>query len=335
MIVPVETKERRYDIILERGALSRAGKLLELNRKVLVVTDSGVPSQYADSVAKQCKTAVRICIPQGEASKCFDLFKELLSAMLGAGFTRKDCVVAVGGGVVGDLCGFVSSCYMRGIDFYNIPTTLLSQIDSSVGGKTAIDFEGVKNVVGTFYQPKAVLIDPNVLSTLDTRQLHSGLAEAIKMSLTSDAELFSLIASSKNLSADLDEIIKRALIIKRNVVESDPQENGLRRILNFGHTIGHAVESFNKGKMLHGECVAAGMPPMCSDSLRKQVEDVLKKYNLPYKVSEKSEQLMPYITHDKKMQDNKIIAVTVEKPGKYRFETLTPKEITERLERKI
>lgn len=333
MIIPVGIKEHGYNITLSRGALSRAGEILNLNRKALVVTDSGVPTEYSDTVASVCKTAVRVCLPQGEASKCFEKYKLLLSKMLEADFTRSDCVIAVGGGVVGDLCGFAASCYMRGIDFYNIPTTLLSQIDSSVGGKTAIDFGGVKNVVGSFYQPNAVLIDPNVLKTLEARQLHSGLAEAIKMSLTSDAELFTLIENSDDLNADIDEIIRRSLIIKRDVVEKDPQEKELRRVLNFGHTIGHAVESFNCGKLLHGECVAIGMPPMCSDGLAERVVNVLKKYDLPYSVSESSEQLLPYIVHDKKMKEGKVTAVTVQSPGEFAFEALTPEEITQRLER--
>lgn len=335
MIIPVGIKENGYDITLSRGALSFAGEILELDRKVLVVTDTGVPSEYSDTVASMCKTAVRVCLPQGESSKCFENYKLLLSKMLEADFTRGDCVVAVGGGVVGDLCGFAASCYMRGIDFYNIPTTLLSQIDSSIGGKTAIDFDGVKNVVGSFYQPKAVLIDPNVLKTLEKRQLHSGLAEAIKMSLTSDAELFELMEKSCNLDADLDEIIERSLMIKRDVVEKDPQEKGLRRVLNFGHTIGHAVESFNGGKLLHGECVAIGMPPMCSEELKKRVTGVLRKYDLPYSVSESGAQLLPYIVHDKKMKEGKVTVVTVQKPGEFAFAALSPEEITQRLEKSL
>ena len=171
MIVPVKTDTWNYDIVLEPGAIKKAGELLNLNRRVLVVTDSGVPAQYAETVAAQCSEAAIVTIPQGEQSKCFDELRHLLSEMLDKSFTRVDCVVAVGGGVVGDLSGFAASCYMRGVDFYNIPTTLLSQVDSSIGGKTAIDFGGVKNIVGAFYQPKKVIIDPEVLETLSRRQL--------------------------------------------------------------------------------------------------------------------------------------------------------------------
>ena len=166
MIIPVNLGKDSYDIILERGAMSRAGELLTLDRKVLVVTDTGVPAPYADAVCRAARTPVLAVIPEGEDSKTLANFEVLCQKMLDEGFTRKDCVVAVGGGVVGDLAGFAAACYMRGIDFYNIPTTLLSQVDSSVGGKTAVDLGNVKNIVGAFHQPKAVIIDPDVLKTL-------------------------------------------------------------------------------------------------------------------------------------------------------------------------
>ena len=157
--------EDSYDILVEHEILKNASKHLNLNRRVLVVTDSGVPIEYARTVRDQCKEGIVCTVEQGEASKSTDGFTKLLQTMLDHGFSRKDCVVAVGGGVVGDLAGFAASAYMRGVDFFNIPTTLLSQIDSSIGGKTAINFGGVKNIVGAFYQPKKVLIDPTLLKT--------------------------------------------------------------------------------------------------------------------------------------------------------------------------
>jgi 3-dehydroquinate synthase len=179
-------------------------------------------------------------IPQGEKNKNFETYKFLLEVLSENEFTRNDCIVAVGGGVVGDISGFTASTYMRGIDFYNIPTTLLSQVDSSIGGKTAIDFYGYKNTVGAFYQPKAVVIDPDVLKTLPKRQLNNGLCESIKMAATSDKELFNLI---KNGGAydNIETVIEKSLKIKKAVVENDEKEVGLRRVLNFGHTVGHAV----------------------------------------------------------------------------------------------
>ena len=332
MIVPVKTDTWNYDIVLEPGAIKNAGELLNLNRRVLVVTDSGVPAQYAETVAAQCSEAVIVTIPQGEQSKCFDEFRHLLSEMLDKSFTRGDCVVAVGGGVVGDLSGFAASCYMRGVDFYNIPTTLLSQVDSSIGGKTAIDFGGVKNIVGAFYQPKRVIIDPEVLETLSRRQLMAGLAEAIKMAATNDAELFELIENSADLTADLPQIIYRALMIKKSVVEQDPRETGLRKVLNFGHTIGHAVESFNAGKLLHGECVALGMLPLSTGEARERIRKVLEKYSLPTRIEQTKAELMPYIMHDKKMQAEFVTVVCVDEIGSFSFRDVRPAELLDGLE---
>ena len=334
MIIPVNADNGCYDIVLERGSLKKAGQLLELDRRVLVVTDEGVPPEYAGCVASRCREAIVVTVPRGEGSKSFEQLERLLSAMLEASFTRGDCVVAVGGGVVGDLSGFAASCYMRGIDFYNIPTTLLAQVDSSVGGKTAVNFGGVKNIVGAFYQPKKVIIDPGTLKTLERRQLMAGLAEAIKMAATSSAELFEIIEKSEDLDADLPEIIRRSLCIKRDVVEQDPKENGLRRILNFGHTVGHAVEGFNKGKLLHGECVALGMPPMCSGEALERVTKVLKKYGLPTEIEQSADELMPYLKHDKKMTANLVKVVLVDKIGQFRICDMRPEDILGSLENK-
>ncbi|MBE6656585.1 MAG: 3-dehydroquinate synthase, partial [Ruminococcaceae bacterium] len=188
----VKTNKGSYPITIARGALSCVGELLNLSRRVLVVTDEGVPSEYAEAVAKAALSPTLITLPTGEGTKSLRSFEKLLSLMLKKGFTRRDCVVAVGGGVVGDLAGFAASAYMRGIDFYNIPTTLLSQVDSSIGGKVAVNLDGIKNCVGAFYPPTAVVIDPDVLKTLPHRQVASGLTEALKMSMTHDEALFEL-----------------------------------------------------------------------------------------------------------------------------------------------
>ena len=208
MILNVDLKENSYDIVVERGALHKVEKYLNLDRRVLVVTDDLVPVEYADTVCEKCRTAIKAVIKSGEQSKSLECFEKLLKLMLENNFSRKDAVIAVGGGVVGDLSGFAAACYMRGIDFYNIPTTLLSQVDSSIGGKTAVNFEGVKNIVGAFYQPKKVIIDSEVLKTLPKRQFSNGLAEAVKVSLTSDKELFEIF-ETKNIEENIDEIIIR------------------------------------------------------------------------------------------------------------------------------
>ena len=317
MIIPVKTSAGGYNIYLERGSLKKAGEYLNLNRRVFIVTDSGVPEEYAKTVAEQSKTPVIVTVKEGEPSKCFDTYKYLLSQMVEHGFTRSDCVVAVGGGVVGDMAGFAAASYMRGIDFYNIPTTVLSQVDSSIGGKVAIDFEGYKNLVGAFYPPKAVIIDSDTLMTLPDRQISNGLAESVKMSLTSDKELFRIF-EQESITENIDLIIERSLKIKRGVVEQDEKEGGLRKILNFGHTLAHAIESENGMENLyHGECVALGMIPMCSESVRARLVQVLKKLNLPTSTDFETEKIISAMRHDKKLMGDKITVILVPEIGKF------------------
>lgn len=326
MNIMMNLNENSYDIIVEKGALKRAGEYLNLKRRVLIVTDSGVPAQYAKEVSLQCENPFIYTVEQGEGSKCLEVFGKLLEKMLENGFSRKDCVVAVGGGVVGDLAGFAASAYMRGIDFYNIPTTLLSQIDSSIGGKTAINFSGVKNIVGAFYQPKSVIIDSLLLDTLPERQLSNGLAEAIKMAMTSDEGLFEII-EKKDIKENIDEIIIRSLNIKKNVVEQDEKEKGLRKILNFGHTIGHGIESSTEGKLYHGECVALGIVPMCSVNIRERVLKVLSKCGLYNSIDFDLEKFERAVFHDKKA-DGELVTVTfVSEIGSFEFKTVSCAEI--------
>ena len=326
MVLHLDLKENGYDIVLERGVLHRAGTLLNLDRRVLVVTDSGVPAEYAKTVAAQCREPVIVTIPEGESSKCFAQFESLCKRLLEEGFTRTDCVVAVGGGVVGDLSGFVAASYMRGIDFYNIPTTMLSQVDSSIGGKVAIDLCGVKNIIGAFYQPKKVLIDPEVLATLPARQLPNGLAEAIKMSLTSDAVLFEMF-ENETADNDLDTVIERSLRIKKAVVEQDERESGLRKILNFGHTLGHGIES-EEGLhgLYHGECVALGMLPMCSEAVGARLRKVLQHWKLPTEITGDVEKMLEIATHDKKRAGDDISVVYVEEVGSFELRKMPMEE---------
>ena len=326
MTIHMNLAQNSYDILLERGLLSKAAQHLNLNRRVLVVTDTGVPETYAKTLAAQCKKGVIYTVKMGEASKSLDTFGQLLQTMLDHDFSRKDCVVAVGGGVVGDLSGFAASAYMRGIDFYNIPTTLLSQIDSSIGGKTAINFGGTKNIVGAFYQPKKVLIDPDLLKTLPQRQMANGLAEAIKMSLTSDRELFELI-ETQDIESNLEEIILRCLKIKKHVVEQDEKEAGLRRILNFGHTVGHGIESASD--LYHGECVALGLLPMCGDHLRPRVVEVLKKSGLYRVIPYNWEKITEAAFHDKKADGDTVTVTLVSEPGKFELKTMKCLEVME------
>lgn len=333
MTVFLDLKEQSYNIHIEKGVINKAGQLLDLNRKVMIITDSGVPKEYARKIAEFCSEPYIMTIEQGEASKNFDNLKLILAEMLDKSFTRHDCIVAVGGGVVGDLSGFAASCYMRGIDFYNIPTTLLSQVDSSIGGKTAVNFMGYKNTVGAFYQPKCVLIDPDTLLTLEKRQVNSGLAEVIKMAMTHDGQLFDLLCNCENLFGDIEEIITRSLLIKRDVVQKDPKEQGLRKVLNFGHTVGHAIESFYEGEKLHGECVAMGILPMCGDEIKDDTKKLLKKYGLLFDDYPPIESLIPFLLHDKKMQSDKVSAVFVNEIGSFEIAEVSPQNIINRLEK--
>ncbi len=326
----VELGERSYDIFLEAGILGHAGELLDLDRRVLIVTDTGVPADYAQTLADASLEPCVVTIREGEGSKNFDTYMTLLDAMTERGFTRHDCVAAVGGGVCGDLAGFAAATYMRGIDFYNIPTTVLSQVDSSIGGKTAVDFHGYKNIVGAFWQPKRVLADPEALATLPPRQIANGLAEAVKMAATSDAALFRLIEEADDPLACLPEIIERSLRIKKAVVEADEREGGLRKILNFGHTLGHAIESAESPRLLHGECVALGMLPMMAETPRGRMRAVLEKLGLPTEYHGTPEAIASALTHDKKAAADGIDAVFVDAIGEVRVEKTPISALMER-----
>ena len=312
MILNVTMKDHNYDVVIERNSLDNIESYLDLNRNVLIVTDDGIPQSYVNKVLSKCNNGFVYTIKQGEASKNFQNFENILNYLIDNKFLRSDCIIAIGGGVVGDLAGFCASVYMRGITFYNIPTTLLSQVDSSVGGKTAIDKNGIKNIVGAFYPPQKVVIDPNVLVTLDNRQLLSGLVEAIKMGATSDKTLFDLIKNSDDLMKDIDEIIIKSIKVKKEVVEIDPNEKGLRKILNFGHTIGHAIESSGKfDNYLHGECVGIGMLYFSSNTVKEEILNVLNKYSLPTKVNIDNDELLQYVLLDKKRTNDYLSIIYV------------------------
>lgn len=337
MIIPVRLGEASYDIEVSRGAIDLAAeKILKKDRKVCVVTDSGVPKEYAKKLlASLGENAILHVFPQGEENKNFNTLQGVLRTMLEAGFTRSDAVVALGGGVVGDLAGFAAATYMRGIDFYNIPTTLLSQVDSSVGGKTAVDLDGYKNMIGAFWQPKAVFIDPDLLSTLPRRHISNGLCEALKIGATSDPSLFEIFEKG-DVSSSIEEIIIKAVSAKRDVVEIDEREGGLRKVLNFGHTLGHAIETSSGLSLLHGECVALGIPPMCTnEALRQRLCRALENIGLPTDANEHIKDkgaVLEALSHDKKgTSGGKINAVLLHDIGNFEFVKLTLAELIERL----
>ena len=329
MILRMELGERSYDILIERGCLQQAGQLLHLNRKVCIVTDEGVPRQYVEKLAAQCESPVIVTVDAGEETKTMETVTKLCRVMLERGFSRKDCVAAVGGGMVGDLAGFAAACFMRGVDFYNIPTTLLSQVDSSIGGKTGVNLDGVKNIVGAFWQPQKVLIDPDTLDTLSPRLYAEGMAEAVKMALASDEKLFAQLEQG---DLPVEELLYGALSIKKAIVEQDERESGIRKLLNFGHTIGHGVESAAKGSLYHGECVAIGLLPMCSQPVRARLQPVLERLGLPTSTDLDKEQIWQAMQHDKKSNSAGFSAVFVEEIGKAYAKNITFAEMKTILE---
>lgn len=314
-----------YPIHFGHGLLQKAGELLNLNRKVLLVTDTGVPEQYVMTVASQCDEAIVFVFQEGENSKNVDTYIALLQMLTDNHFSRTDCIVAIGGGVVGDVAGFAASTYMRGVDFYNIPTTVLSQVDASVGGKTAIDFMGYKNLVGSFYPPKAVLIDPMTLTTLPQRHVSNGLAEVVKMALTHDQALFELFEKEELTDARFTEVIYRAIRIKKQIVEADEFESNQRKVLNFGHTLGHGIEAVTK--LHHGECVALGMLPMCAPEVRQRLLNVMKRLRLPTFVAGNARAIIESCQHDKKRSADSVTVITVPKIGRYELKTVNYQEL--------
>ena len=319
MIINVKTSGGCYDITLKRNAINEVKDILSIKGKALIVTDSGVPSAYSEAVANQIENSIIYTFPQGEKSKNFETYSALLKTLAENRFDRSDCVIAVGGGVTGDMAGFTAATYMRGIDFYNIPTTLLSQVDSSIGGKTAIDFLGYKNLVGAFYQPKAVIIDPDVLGTLTERQFNNGLSESIKMAATSDAALFEILENN-NAKDVIDTVIEKSLCIKKRVVEEDEKETGFRKVLNFGHTIGHAIETVTGlDELYHGECVSLGMMFLSEGEAKQRLKRLLIKNNLPIASEYNIEKVCEALQHDKKSAGNGVNTVRVKEIGSFEF----------------
>ena len=329
MTLQVNTHMGNYPIIIKRNALSYAGEHLRLaGRRVCIVTDTGVPAHYATAIADLCEHPVVFRFPEGEANKTMDTLQDLLRLLLKSGFDRADAIVAVGGGVVTDLAGFAAAIYMRGIDFYNVPTTLLSQVDSSIGGKVAIDLGGYKNIVGAFYQPKCVLIDPETLLTLDIRQIRAGLVEALKMATTSDPVLFEIFESDEYLN-DIEEVILRSLLIKKGIVERDVNEKGERKVLNFGHTVGHAIESSTD--LIHGEAVAIGMLYMCDESVKTRLLTILDEMGLPLDIEIDAKLLYDFILRDKKADGDFITITYVSEVGKAELRKLPIENIRDYL----
>ncbi|MCL2837872.1 MAG: 3-dehydroquinate synthase [Oscillospiraceae bacterium] len=344
----VNIPNREYDILIEKGLLAQTGKLLSTLRnpcKVAIITDSNVLPLYSAQVKQSLETSgfdVNIIeIPAGEASKSSKMLESLYSQLINAGITRSDLIIALGGGVVGDLVGFAAATLFRGIDFVQIPTTLLAQVDSSVGGKVAINLPEGKNLVGAFYQPKMVIIDTETLQTLPPRVLSDGCAEVIKYGAIRDEKLFETLEKINEpceIFENIDSIIYTCCDIKRAVVENDELDLGERMILNFGHTFGHAIEKhYNYSTYTHGEAIGVGMI-MESEFGEKigitpigtaaKIEKLLTQFNLPTNVDIDANAIAAGVSTDKKGEGNLINLILLKQIGAAIIHKIPKSEVT-------
>lgn len=317
MELSINLTEQKSRIIIERDAMLHLADYIDVNCKVMIITDDGVPERYQKQVLAQCPQGYLHVCGHGEGAKSFPVYQQICEKLLQLNFSRKDRILALGGGVIGDLSGFVAATFKRGMKFASIPTTTLSQIDSSIGGKVAVNLGEVKNVIGTFYHPEVVLIDLNTLRTLPKRHYYNGLVEAVKAGMIADPEIFRLF-EEEEIDQALEEIITRSLIVKKHVVEEDEKEQNLRKILNFGHTIGHAIESiYHLHDYYHGECVAMGMMKILEDEqLKERLKSILKKMEIPLDVPYEIQEVIDFIKKDKKASGDQITIVQVREIGK-------------------
>lgn len=334
----VGLEERSYPIIIEAGCLKNVGEDLKkrnIAKRFAVISDDRVAELYGDvlmgSLAEGGLEAELITFPQGESSKNLNTLGELASSLASKGYDRKDGIIGFGGGVVGDIAGFLASCYMRGIEFVQIPTTLLAQVDSSVGGKTGVDIPEGKNLVGAFYQPKAVYIDPTVLQTLPAEELLGGLAEVLKYGVIRDAEFFRFLKEKRKEILNLDlqvleKTIKICCEIKAEVVSEDEREGGVRRILNYGHTIGHAVEGASDYTIIHGLAVSIGMVAaaklavmngLLAETEKDRIVDLIREYDMPTQVPPELDRvrIKKYLLTDKKTVGGEVFYVLPSRIG--------------------
>lgn len=342
--IPV-SGQNPYDIEIAAGALSSCGERIGRVKapcRALVISDSHVAPLYGEAVLSSLKAAgffPRLhTFPAGEANKTLATVEGMLAACAAAGLCRSDLIVALGGGVTGDMAGFAAAIYLRGIDFVQLPTTLLSMIDSSVGGKTGCDLPFGKNLAGAFHNPRLVLIDPSLLSTLPDRYMRDGMGETVKYGCIFSEALISRL-EREDYRAFLPELIRQCVEMKRDVVEADFTEQGCRTLLNFGHTIGHAIEKEeNFSGLSHGEAVAAGMAiltraaerlSLCEEGTALRLEGLLNSFGLPTGTSISPERLAAAALHDKKMRGDTIRLVLLRKMGEGYVETVEAARLAE------
>lgn len=317
----VNLKDAKSRVIIEKGCSNHLKDYHCFSGKIMVISDNQIPMSLKKNILSQLDDAILVEVSEGEVSKSFDTYQMLMTKLLELGFSRKDTIIALGGGVIGDLSGFVASTYKRGCHFVSIPTTTLSQIDSSIGGKVAINHNGIKNCIGNFYHPEVVFVDVNTLKTLNKRHFYNGLVEALKAGCIKDPVIFHLFKDHVDEldveSPYLEEIITRSLLMKKSVVEEDEKEQNIRKILNFGHTIGHAIESYyHLHDYYHGECVANGMILIEENKeIKKDLISILNKMNIPLVNVIDEDALIEFMKNDKKASGNMIDIVLVDTLG--------------------
>lgn len=334
MKLTVDLGKDSYPIYIENGLLDHAASLIGetfSGRKIMVISDDHVYPRYGQQLTEQLSADYdlsRLILPHGEATKSFGTLPGIYAALLEAKITRSDLIIALGGGVIGDLAGFAAASYLRGVKFVQIPTSLLAQVDSSVGGKVAVDLPQGKNLVGAFYQPKMVLIDPLVLNTLEPRFINDGMGEVVKYGCIMDAGLFSTLESHSSfddLREELPSIIQRCVDIKRAVVEHDQFDTGERMLLNFGHTLGHTIEQYyHYERESHGEAVAIGMyqitklaedAGLTAAGTSARIRNLLQAYALPCECGLLLPELIHAIAVDKKNLNNKLNVILLHDIG--------------------
>ena len=335
MKLTIDLSHSSYDIIIEKGLLNNLSKEIWSvfkGKKIFVLTDKNVDRFYGGRVIKELASfgyeTKKLVLEPGEETKSFFTLPKVYDELLNFKLTRSDLILTLGGGVIGDLGGFVASTYLRGVPFIQVPTTLLAQVDSSVGGKVGVDLDKGKNLVGSFYHPKKVIIDPEVLNSLSDRVFNDGMAEVIKYGCIKDEEFFNKLLEYKNkeeVMHNIEYIIHNCCKIKKEVVEKDEKDTGERMLLNFGHTIGHAIEQYyNYSKYTHGEAVAIGMYEITKISeasfetekgTADTIKNILLKYNLPYKLDININEIKEAISLDKKNIGNKLNLIFINKIG--------------------
>lgn len=308
---------KEYEVIIDRGILDKINNYYDFkSSKVLIITDDLIPNEYIEKVSKVSKKCYVFLVPSGESSKSLDQYYQIINYMIDNSFDKDDVIINVGGGVVTDLGGYVASTYKRGIKYINVPTSTLAMIDSSIGGKTALNFQNIKNAIGTFYFPSLVVIDVDTLNTLPKRHYYNGLVEALKMGLIMSKELFNMFFDLNNI--DVIKLVSLSIKCKNSIVEEDSFDLNKRHILNFGHTIGHAIESIKMNDLYHGECVGKGMLYFINNSyLKQQVYEILHSMNIPLNYDLKHEDIYYYLKNDKKISNDLIEIVLLNDVNDY------------------